>query len=284
MWASLLHREHFRRCARAPPIPHAHVLSWPLLVGLRTQVDARVLSGAQIAWKRRNEDRFRGLRFGFRHVRAVLALILGEEKKARPQRKDLAPCWQAEEDRRLRRMRLSAFALLSISCCTGLLLPRCRTGLLLPQHTSRLDRLGITTASAAEPSFDELFAQGTAFVQSGNLGKALGCFQGAARLDPSHEPTQKLLAKLEGLGMTLEEEAEEAQLEAEAEEEEAAAAAVKLELSEAVPTTTSKAVTRPETVEERNERVDAALAELGRTGSAEVTTASALHTALRPIT
>ena len=190
----------------------------------------------------------------------------------------------------MRRMRLSAFALLSISCCTGLLLPRCRTGLLLPQHTSRLDRLGITTASAAEPSFDELFAQGSAFVQSGNLGKALGCFQGAARLDPSHEPTQKLLAKLEGLGMTLEEEAEEAQLEAEleaeaeAEAEEEEAAVVKLELSEAVPTTTSKAVTRPETVEERNERVDAALAELGRTGSAEVTTASALHTALRPIT
>ena len=187
------------------------------------------------------------------------------------------------------RLRLSVFALLSISCCTGLLLPRCRTGLLLPQHTSRLDRLGITTASAAEPSFDELFAQGTAFVQSGNLGKALGCFQGAARLDPSHEPTQKLLAKLEGLGMTLEEEAEEAQLEAEleaeaAEEEEEEEAAVKLELSEAVPTTTSKAVTRAETVEERNERVDAALAELGRTGSAEVTTASALHTALRPIT
>ena len=186
------------------------------------------------------------------------------------------------------RLRLSVFALLSISCCTGLLLPRCRTGLLLPPHTSRLDRLGITTASAAEPSFDELFTQGTAFVQSGNLGKALGCFQGAARLDPSHEPTQKLLAKLEGLGMTLEEEAEEAQLEAEleteAEEEEEAAAVVKLELSEAVPTTTSKAVTRPETVEERNERVDAALAELGRTGSAEVTTASALHTALRPIT
>ena len=184
------------------------------------------------------------------------------------------------------RLRLSVFALLSISCCTGLLLPRCRTGLLLPQHTSRLDRLGITTASAAEPSFDELFAQGSAFVQSGNLGKALGCFQGAARLDPSHEPTQKLLAKLEGLGMTLEEEAEEAQLEAEleAEAEEEAAAVVKLELSEAVPTTTSKAVTRPETVEERNERVDAALAELGRTGSAEVTTASALHTALRPIT
>ena len=185
------------------------------------------------------------------------------------------------------RLRLSVFALLSISCCTGLLLPRCRTGLLVPQHTSRLDRLGITTASAAEPSFDELFAQGTAFVQSGNLGKALGCFQGAARLDPSHEPTQKLLAKLEGLGMTLEEEAEEAQLEAELEteaEEEEEAAVVKLELSEAVPTTTSKAVTRPETVEERNERVDAALAELGRTGSAEVTTASALHTALRPIT
>ena len=188
-------------------------------------------------------------------------------------------------------MRLSVFALLSSSCCTGLLLPRCRTGLLLPPPTSRLDRLGITTASAAEPSFDELFAQGTAFVQSGNLGKALGCFQGAARLDPSHEPTQKLLAKLEGLGMTLEEEAEEAQLEAELEaeaeeeeEEEEAAAAVKLELSEAVPTTTSKAVTRPETVEERNERVDAALAELGRTGSTEVTTASALHTALRPIT
>ena len=183
------------------------------------------------------------------------------------------------------RLRLSVFALLSISCCTGLLLPRCRTGLLLPQHTSRLDRLGITTASAAEPSFDELFAQGSAFVQSGNLGKALGCFQGAARLDPSHEPTQKLLAKLEGLGMTLEEEAEEAQLEAELEAEaEEEAAVVKLELSEAVPTTTSKAVTRPETVEERNERVDAALAELGRTGSAEVTTASALHTALRPIT
>ena len=184
------------------------------------------------------------------------------------------------------RLRLSVFALLSISCCTGLLLPRFRTGLLLPQPTSRLDRLGITTASAAEPSFDELFAQGTAFVQSGNLGKALGCFQGAARLDPSHEPTQKLLAKLEGLGMTLEEEAEEAQLEAEleAEAEEEEAAVVKLELSEAVPTTTSKAVTRPETVEERNERVDAALAELGRTGSAEVTTASALHTALRPIT
>ena len=62
VWASLLHHEHFRRCARAPPIPHAHVLSWPLLVGLRTQVDARVLSGAQIAWKRRNEDRFRGVR------------------------------------------------------------------------------------------------------------------------------------------------------------------------------------------------------------------------------
>ena len=48
-------------------------------------------------------------------------------------------------------MRLSVFALLSISCCTGLL-PRCRTGLPLSQHTSRLDRLGITTASAAEPA------------------------------------------------------------------------------------------------------------------------------------
>ena len=162
-------------------------------------------------------------------------------------------------------MRLSVFALLSISCCTGLL-PRCRTGLPLSQHTSRLDRLGITTASAAEPSFDELFAEGTANVQSGNLGKALGCFQGAARLDPSHEPTQKLLAKLEGLG-------------AEAEEEEEEEDAVKLELSEAVPKTTSKAVTRPETAEERSERVDAALAELGRTGSAE-----AAASALGPIT
>ena len=170
--------------------------------------------------------------------------------------------------------------LLSISCCTGLLLPRCRAGLFLPsvrQHTNRWDRLGLT-ASAEEPSFDELFAQGTAYVQGGNLGLAVGCFQGAARLDPSHEPTQKLLAKLEGLGMTLEAEAEEAkELEAELEEEEEEE--VEFELSEAVPTTSSKAVTRAETVDERNERVDAALAELGRTGSTE-----AAATALGPIT
>jgi len=142
-----------------------------------------------------------------------------------------------------------------------------------------LDRLGLT-ASAEEPSFDELFAQGTAYVQSGNLRLAVGCFQGAARLDPSHEPTQKLLAKLEGLGMTFEAEADEAkELEAELEEEEEEELELELELSEAVPTTTSKAVTRAETVDERNERVDAALAELGRTGSTE-----AAATALGPIT
>ena len=173
-------------------------------------------------------------------------------------------------------------ALLPIGACTGLLLPRCRTGLLLSplrqQHTSRLDRLGLT-ASAEEPSFDELFAQGTAYVQSGNLGLAVGCFQGAARLDPSHEPTQKLLAKLEGLGMTFEAEADEAkELEAELEEEEEEEE-LGLELSEPMPKTTSKAVTRAETVDERNERVDAALAELGRTGSTE-----AAATALGPIT
>merc|ERR1719491_753773 len=119
--------------------------------------------------------------------------------------------------------------------CRGLLLPRC-TGLsLLPLrlHTSRWDRLGLT-ASAKEPSFDELFAEGTAYVQSGSLDLAVGCFQGAARLDPSHEPTQKLLAKLEGLGMTFEAEADEAkELEAELEEEEEEELELELELSEA---------------------------------------------------
>jgi hypothetical protein len=172
-------------------------------------------------------------------------------------------------------------ALLPISCSTGLLLPRCHAGLLLSplrQHTSRWDRLGLT-ASAEEPSFDELFAQGTAYVQSGNFPDAVGCFQGAARLDPSHEPTQKLLAKLEGLGVTLEAEADQAkELEAELEEEEEEEE-LGLELSEPMPKTTSKAVTRAETVDERNERVDAALAELGRTGSTE-----AAATALGPIT
>ena len=177
-------------------------------------------------------------------------------------------------------------ALCFLPACTGLtlspLLPKLRRHVI----GTSVARTGPLALSAQDPSFDDLFAQGTAYVQSGDLDLAVGYFQRAAKLDPSHEPTQKLLAKLEGLGMTLEEEAEEAQLEAEleAEAEEEEAAVVKLELSEAVPTTTSKAVTRPETVEERNERVDAALAELGRTGSAEVTTASALHTALRPIT
>ena len=60
VWASLLHGEHFRLCAQ-PPVPHNHVLSWPLRVGLHAQIDAHVLSGAQRGWERRNEDRFRSV-------------------------------------------------------------------------------------------------------------------------------------------------------------------------------------------------------------------------------
>ena len=100
-------------------------------------------------------------------------------------------------------MRMKAVsALLSISCCAGLFLPS------LGLHTSRWDRLRIT-ASAKEPSFDDLFAQGTAYVQSGELGLAVGCFQGASQLDPSHEPTQKLLAKLAPFMTSVEAEAPE---------------------------------------------------------------------------
>jgi len=181
---------------------------------------------------------------------------------------------------KMHRFLLALLPMFAVFSCRGLLLPRC-TGLsLLPLrlHTSRWDRLGLT-GSAKEPSFDELFEEGTAYVQSGSLDLAAGCFQRAARLDPSHEPTQKLLATLEGLGMTLKAEADEAkelEEELEGEEEELE---LELELSESVPTTSSKAVTRAETVDERNERVDAALAELGRTGSTE-----AAATALGPIT
>ena len=61
MWARLLHGEHFSLCARQPTIPHAHILSLPLRVGLHAQIDAHVLSAAQRAWERRNEDRSRSV-------------------------------------------------------------------------------------------------------------------------------------------------------------------------------------------------------------------------------
>ena len=153
-------------------------------------------------------------------------------------------------------MRMKAVsALLSISCCAGLFLPP------LGLHTSRWDRLRIT-ASAKEPSFDDLFAQGTAYVQSGELGLAVGCFQGASQLDPSHEPTQKLLAKLAPFMTSVEAEAPKE----DEEEEEVVWALADEDEDEDGPSQTEFA--------SRDARVDAALAELGRTGSAAAAAAA----------
>ena len=103
-------------------------------------------------------------------------------------------------------------------------------------------RTGPLALSVQDPSFDDLFAQGTAYVQSGDLDLAVGYFQRAAKLDPSHEPTQKLLEKLSGLGLSG------------GEDEPAPEPEDEPELMETAAT--------------RDERVDAALAELGRTGNA----------------
>ena len=74
-----------------------------------------------------------------------------------------------------------------------------RDGDFLRAHSARGGAPG-DTAHAEEPaSFDELFAQGTAHVQSGALDLAMGCFQRAAKLDPAHTPTRTLLERLEEL-------------------------------------------------------------------------------------
>ena len=86
-------------------------------------------------------------------------------------------------------------------------MPRKLIALLLPVLTAGLvivppPRLRVASAvrlCASESSFDEIFAQGTAYVQSGDLDLALGNFKRCAKLDPSHAPTQQLIEKLSAL-------------------------------------------------------------------------------------
>ena len=127
-------------------------------------------------------------------------------------------------------------------------MPRKLIALLVPVLTAGLvivppPRLRVASAvrlCASESSFDEIFAQGTAYVQSGDLDLALGNFKRCAKIDPSHAPTQQLIEKLSAL---------------EVDEDEDDAPEEPEEPEEPEPLT-------------REQRVDAALASLGKTGSA----------------
>ena len=96
-------------------------------------------------------------------------------------------------------------------------MPRKLIALLLPVLTAGLvlvppPRLRVASAvrlCASESSFDEIFAEGTAFVQSGDLDLALGNFKRCAKLDPSHAPTQQLIEKLSALEVDDEDDAPE---------------------------------------------------------------------------
>ena len=130
-------------------------------------------------------------------------------------------------------------ALLVPVLTAGLVLPPPRPASVSQSHAST-SRVASAVRLLASESFDEIFAQGTAYVQSGDLDLALGNFKRCAKLDPSHAPTQQLIEKLSAL---------------EVDEDEDIAPEEPEEPEEPEPLS-------------REQRVDAALASLGKTGSA----------------
>lgn len=111
-------------------------------------------------------------------------------------------------------------------------------------------RARFAVCAQSDGEFDSLFAKGSEYVKNGDLDLALGCFQRAQKLNPSHEPTQELVEKLSALGI------------------DASNDDLDLELA------------ADEGIEELEEfgsqtRVDAALAELGRTGGDQAAAAAA---------
>ena len=85
-----------------------------------------------------------------------------------------------------------------------------------PTHCSRAPIGAVFCAlPEGDESFDELFAEGTACVESGELDLALVAFRAAAKLDPEHEPTQQLIEKLSLLSVDADADDDDAELEAE---------------------------------------------------------------------
>ena len=123
-----------------------------------------------------------------------------------------------------------------------------RTALSLP---SRCTRALAIECNVPSESFDEVFEQGSSAVADGDLEIALGFFLRARDMNPSHQPTQTLIKKLEASGvLPFDEE-------------------VLLEATVAVLEDGDDAA-----VDEQQRRVDLALAALGRTGDGEAAAAA----------
>ena len=106
-----------------------------------------------------------------------------------------------------------------------------------------------------QTSFDELFKTGSDFVASGDLDLAMGCFLRAQALDPLHAPTNALVDKLKGLGIDVDVDL----------------ADIERELA----LDTSEDEDKEGDGADAQKRVDAALAELGRTGGDQAAAATA---------